>query len=149
MRIVVALLCGALLGAGLAVSGMINPQKVLGFLDLGAMMSGGWDPSLALVMGGGLIVGFPLIHWGKTRTAPVCGGTMMLPTKREIDRDLVVGGLLFGVGWGLVGYCPGPAISALVLGHTQTIVFVIAMLAGMMIYRLTSPLLSPQIAARP
>lgn len=132
MRLFVSLLCGTIFGAGLYISGMIDPQKVLGFLDIWAIADGGWDPSLALVMGGGLLVAMPIIQFAKNRSEPVCGGDMALPANRKITRKLVMGGLLFGTGWGLVGYCPGPAISALAFGQSDTIIFVAAMLVGMM-----------------
>ncbi|MBV17499.1 MAG: transporter [Thalassospira sp.] len=137
MRIFVSLLCGAIFGAGLYISGMIDPQKVLGFLDIWAIADGGWDPSLAFVMGGGLIVAIPFFQFAKNRDNALCGGKMGLPTNRRIDRKLIVGGLLFGTGWGLVGYCPGPAISALAFGQTDTIIFVAAMLVGMVICRVS------------
>lgn len=135
MRIFASLLCGLIFGAGLYISQMIDPQKVLGFLDIWAIADGGWDPSLALVMGGGLIVAIPFFRFAKSRSEAVCGGDMSLPTNREINRKLVTGGLLFGIGWGLVGYCPGPALSALAFGQTDTIIFVIAMMIGMIVCR--------------
>ncbi|AXO12937.1 DUF6691 family protein [Thalassospira indica] len=131
MRIIVSLICGTIFGFGLYISAMIDPQKVLGFLDIWAIADGGWDPSLAFVMGGGLAVAIPIFQFAKNRTEAVCGGEMSLPTNRAITTKLVVGGLLFGTGWGLVGYCPGPALSALAFGHTDTIIFVVAMIAGM------------------
>lgn len=131
MRMVVSLICGTIFGFGLYISGMIDPQKVLGFLDIRAIADGGWDPSLAFVMAGGLAVATPIFMFAKTRTAAMCGGEIELPTDKSITPRLVLGGLLFGTGWGLVGYCPGPAISALVFGQTDTIVFVIAMMVGM------------------
>ena len=131
MRILVSLICGTLFGAGLYISGMIDPQKVLGFLDIWAIAEGGWDPSLAFVMGGGLIVAMPIFWFAKSRTEAVCGGEMSLPINRAISKKLMIGGVLFGIGWGLVGYCPGPALSALAFGQLDTIIFVIAMLAGM------------------
>ena len=131
MRIIVSLICGTIFGFGLYISSMIDPQKVLGFLDIWAIADGGWDPSLAFVMGGGLAVAIPIFQFAKNRPEAVCGGEMSLPTNRAITTKLVVGGLLFGTGWGLVGYCPGPALSALAFGHTDTIIFVVAMIAGM------------------
>ncbi|MBP3125644.1 DUF6691 family protein [Thalassospira sp. ER-Se-21-Dark] len=131
MRIIVSLICGTIFGFGLYISAMIDPQKVLGFLDIWAIADGGWDPSLAFVMGGGLAVAIPIFQFAKNRTEAVCGGEMSLPSNRAITTKLVVGGLLFGTGWGLVGYCPGPALSALAFGHTDTIIFVVAMIAGM------------------
>ncbi|MCC9621354.1 YeeE/YedE family protein [Thalassospira sp. MA62] len=131
MRVIASLFCGLLFGAGLYISGMIDPQKVLGFLDIWAIGDGGWDPSLAFVMGGGLIVAIPIFHFAKARGSAMCGGDISQPKNRQIDRPLVIGGLLFGIGWGLVGYCPGPALSALVFGQTDTVIFVVAMIAGM------------------
>ncbi|MBC04724.1 DUF6691 family protein [Thalassospira sp.] len=131
MRTIVSLICGMIFGFGLYISGMIDPQKVLGFLDIWAIADGGWDPSLAFVMGGGLAVAIPIFQFAKNRTEAVCGGEMSLPTNRAITTKLIAGGLLFGTGWGLVGYCPGPALSALAFGHTDTIIFVVAMIVGM------------------
>ncbi|WP_033070182.1 DUF6691 family protein [Thalassospira australica] len=131
MRTFVSLICGTIFGFGLYISGMIDPQKVLGFLDIWAIAEGGWDPSLAFVMGGGLAVATPIFMFAKTRSEAVCGGDMGLPTNKSITPKLVLGGLLFGTGWGLVGYCPGPAISALAFGQTDTILFVVAMVVGM------------------
>ena len=91
---------------------MTDPQKVLGFLDIAAIPDARWDPSLALVMAGGLLVAFPIFRFAKSRNAAVCGGKIELPTRRDIDRNLVIGGLMFGIGWGMVGYCPGPAPDA-------------------------------------
>lgn len=136
MRILASVFCGALFGTGLLISGMTDPQKVLGFLDIAAVQTGGWDPSLAFVMAGGLVVAFPFFRFARSRKNAICGGKVELPTRRDIDRNLVIGGLLFGIGWGMVGYCPGPAISALAFGHTETIVFVIAMITGMVIHKL-------------
>ncbi|WP_417803663.1 DUF6691 family protein [Thalassospira lucentensis] len=133
MRILVSLICGTIFGAGLYISGMIDPQKVLGFLDIWAITDGGWDPSLALVMAGGLLVAMPIIQFAKNRREPVCGGEMALPTNHKITRKLILGAVMFGTGWGLVGYCPGPAISALAFGQIDTVIFVVAMLAGMMV----------------
>jgi len=140
MRITGALFCGTLFGAGLAVSGMINPQKVLAFLDIAAITSNSWDPSLALVMLGGLVVAIPFFVWAKPRKNALLGGTITLPVKRKIDRPLVIGSLLFGVGWGLAGLCPGPAISALSQFQTKSLLFVAAMLVGMALQRLLQTL---------
>jgi len=122
---------GLLFGAGLAVSGMHDPAKVLGFLDVAAIASGGWDPSLAFVMAGGLAVTLPAFWYARRRKAPLAAPAFQTPTATAIDRRLMLGALLFGVGWGLVGYCPGPALAALAFGATDTIVFVPAMVAGM------------------
>jgi uncharacterized membrane protein YedE/YeeE len=130
MYAVFALVAGLLFGIGMLVSGMVNPAKVLGFLDL----AGRWDPSLALVMVGAIAIGAIgfAIAGGRTRT--LLGPPMLLPTARTIDRRLVVGGAVFGVGWGLAGFCPGPALVALGAGHLKAIVFVAAMVAGMLVF---------------
>jgi uncharacterized membrane protein YedE/YeeE len=134
MRLVlIALAAGLLFGAGLAVSGMHDPAKVLGFLDIAAIASGGWDPSLAFVMAGGLAVTLPAFWYARRRTAPVAAPAFQTPTATAIDKRLLLGALVFGVGWGLVGYCPGPALAAIAFGATGTIVFVLAMIAGMML----------------
>ena len=125
-RILSALLCGLVFGVGLAISGMVNPAKVLGFLDI----TGQWDPSLLLVMAGGVAVfaaGFPLI---RRRPGPLFAATFELPTRRDIDAKLIVGAVLFGMGWGLAGLCPGPALTSLAFGMTKVYVFVGAMVAG-------------------
>lgn len=129
----IALGAGLLFGAGLAISGMYDPAKVLGFLDLAAIASGGWDPSLAFVMAGGLAVTLPAFHYARRRAAPIGAPQFQAPTASGIDRRLMLGALIFGIGWGLVGYCPGPALAALAFGATGTILFVLAMMAGMVL----------------
>ena len=124
---------GLLFGIGLILSGMTDPGKVLGFLDL----FGAWDPSLALVMGGAILVGVGAFAVAKKRTATFLGGALQLPTSNDIDKRLVVGGLLFGVGWGLAGFCPGPALVSLGSGQPKALVFVLAMLAGMLVFELS------------
>lgn len=123
-------LVGLLFGWGLLLSGMTDPGKVLGFLDLFGM----WDPSLAFVMAGAIAVGFIAFVVAKRRTATVLGGVLQLPTGRDIDMPLVVGSLVFGVGWGLAGFCPGPALVSMAAGHGKAAVFVAAMLAGMVLF---------------
>jgi uncharacterized membrane protein YedE/YeeE len=121
------LFCGALFGAGLSLSGMTDQNKVLGFLDL----FGEWDPSLIFVMIGGIcttFIGYKLIF---KKNSPLCGDIFMLPTSKTIDKDLVLGALIFGIGWGLYGYCPGPAIASLAYLNGETLLFVAAMIAGM------------------
>ena len=118
---------GLVFGLGLMLAGMTNPGKVIGFLDL----AGPWDPSLAFVMGGAIAVGALAFALARRRTVAFLGGAMHLPTARDIDRRLVLGSLGFGVGWGLAGFCPGPAVVALATGHPKAVVFMIAMLAGM------------------
>lgn len=122
-------LIGVLFGFGLLVSGMSNPQKVLNFLDI----TGSWDPSLIFVMGGAVIVGLGGFFLASKRTEAFFGGVFQVPTNRDITRPLVLGSIIFGVGWGIAGFCPGPAIVAVGAGHLKAIVFVIAMLAGMFI----------------
>ncbi len=129
----IALGAGLLFGAGLAISGMHDPAKVLGFLDIAAIASGGWDPSLAFVMAGGLAVTLPAFWYARRRTAPVAASAFQAPVATAIDRRLMLGAAVFGVGWGLVGYCPGPALAALAFGAPGTILFVLAMMAGMIL----------------
>ena len=126
---------GLVFGLGLVVSGMSNPAKVLGFLDL----AGPWDPSLALVMAGAIAVGAVGFALARKRAASVLGLPMRLPSSRVIDRRLAIGAVAFGVGWGLVGLCPGPALTALSTGSIEAIVFVAAMLAGMALFEIGEP----------
>jgi uncharacterized membrane protein YedE/YeeE len=126
-----ALAAGILFGLGLAVSHMTNPAKVLAFLDI----AGDWDPSLALVMAGAVAVSFVAFRVAGTRTASFLGEAFQIPPRRAIDAPLVVGAMLFGVGWGLAGLCPGPAITALVSGQRKAFLFLGAMLAGMLVYK--------------
>jgi len=120
-------LAGLIFGFGLIVSGMSNPAKVLGFLDL----AGGWDPSLAMVMVGAIGVGAVAFLAARKRTVSLIGAEMKLPGAGSIDRRLMAGSLLFGIGWGIAGFCPGPALVALGMGESKALVFVCAMLAGM------------------
>ncbi len=121
---------GLLFGLGLIVSGMTDPSKVLGFLDL----FGFWDPSLALVMGGTIVVAALAFALARKRTKAFLGGALHMPTARHIDRRLVVGSLLFGAGWGVAGFCPGPAIVSAAAGQPKAVVFVLAMLLGMAVF---------------
>lgn len=125
-----AFLTGLLFGVGLIVSGMSDPSKVIGFLDL----AGAWDPSLAFVLGGAVLVGAPGYRFAESRAASFLGGVLQLPGARDIDRRLILGSVTFGVGWGLAGFCPGPAVVAFGAGYDKAVVFVIAMLAGMAIF---------------
>lgn len=127
-----AFAAGLLFGLGLIVSGMSDPGKVIGFLDL----AGNWDPSLAFVMAGAIAVGFLAFRFAGRRGRSLLGGALHLPTRRDIDRRLVMGSVVFGVGWGLVGFCPGPALVALGAGVDEAAAFVVAMLAGMVIHAL-------------
>ena len=123
---------GLLFGLGLMLSGMTDPGKVIGFLDL----FGAWDPSLALVMGGAILVGFFAFTVAKKRTTTFLGGVLRFPTNMDIDKKLVVGSLMFGAGWGLAGFCPGPALVSMADGQPKALVFVLAMLVGMLGFEL-------------
>ncbi|KUY56831.1 DUF6691 family protein [Burkholderia sp. RF2-non_BP3] len=125
-----AFLAGLLFGAGLIVSGMVNPQKVLGFLDL----AGRWDPSLAFVMAGAIGVAVFAFAWAKRRTRSLLGLPIQWPAVRTITVRLVAGSTVFGIGWGLAGFCPGPAIVSIGLGSAKGIAFVVAMLIGMALF---------------
>ena len=127
MRLLVALFSGVLFGLGLVISGMVNPAKVLGFLDV----AGDWDPTLAFVMGGALLVAVPAFRVILKRPRLVLAEEFDLPAKKDLDARLLAGSALFGVGWGLAGFCPGPAVTALASGLTPVFVFVAAMVAGM------------------
>lgn len=127
-----SLLSGLVFGLGLILSGMANPAKVLGFLDL----SGTWDPSLAFVMLGAIAVGALAFAFAHQRTVSLIGAEMALPSDGRIDRRLVGGGLLFGIGWGVAGFCPGPALVALGMAEGKAVLFVAAMLSGMGLYEL-------------
>ena len=122
-----SLLAGLVFGLGLIVSGMANPAKVLGFLDL----AGHWDPSLAFVMAGAIAVGAVAFAVANRRAVSFLGAEMRLPSARHIDRRLVLGSVLFGIGWGVAGFCPGPALVSLGMGEVKALVFVAAMLVGM------------------
>jgi len=140
MPIFASFICGLIFGAGLLISGMTDTRKVLGFLDV----LGSWDPTLAFVMAGALAVtgvGYALV---RRSPKPLLAVRHLWPEKREIDRPLLVGSVLFGIGWGLVGLCPGPALENLATLSPQVIVFVGAMLAGMLAQQLW-----PQAAAAP
>lgn len=125
-----AFACGLLFGLGLLLAGMADPAKVLAFLDL----AGNWDPSLALVMAGAIAVAAVPLNLAQWRARALLGGAMQLPTRRDIDARLFGGSLLFGAGWGIAGICPGPAVAILLTGHWQALLFVAAMLAGMLLF---------------
>lgn len=127
MIAVASFLAGLVFGLGLIVSGMANPAKVLGFLDL----AGPWDPSLAFVMAGAISVGFVAFAVAKRRVVSLLGAQMRLPSARHVDRRLVLGSVVFGIGWGIAGFCPGPALVSLGMGEIKAVVFVVAMLVGM------------------
>ena len=132
MPVLTALLAGLVFGIGLVVSGMADPAKVLAFLDL----AGPWDPSLALVMAGAIAVGLAAFAVARRRTTSWLGAPLRLPTSRHIDTRLVAGSVLFGIGWGIAGFCPGPALTALGMGEPKAAVFVLAMIAGMGVFEL-------------
>ncbi|MEJ5900097.1 MULTISPECIES: YeeE/YedE family protein [Ochrobactrum] len=130
-RLAAALFAGALFGFGLSLSGMIDPSRVQGFLNIA---SGHWDPSLAFVLGGALLVAIPGVMLQRKLAKPVLDDSFHLPEKTQIDRPLLFGSALFGLGWGLAGFCPGPAVAALSIGLPQVWLFVAAMAAGMVIH---------------
>jgi uncharacterized protein len=133
-RTLAALTCGLVFGLGLAVSGMMNPAKVIGFLDV----AGSWDPTLAFVMAGALLITVPAYRVTLGRRRPVLDSDFSLPTRTRLDAPLIWGSALFGVGWGLVGFCPGPAVAAVVTGLPAVLGFVAAMLAGMALHAVVS-----------
>lgn len=136
---------GLLFGLGLLMSGMTDPGKVLAFLDI----FGVWDPSLAFVMGGGIAVGSIAFAIARRRTTNVFGGALHLPTATDIDRPLVIGALMFGAGWGLAGFCPGPGLVSMFSGQPRAALFVVAMLVGMAVYEFAQHLPRQPRAARP
>lgn len=127
MKALIGLLCGMIFGAGLALSGMTDTAKVLGFLDL----FGTWVPDLAFVMGGAVCVTIVTFHFVLKRQSPLIGKKFFLPTSTILDGKLLAGAAIFGVGWGIYGYCPGPALSAAVYLDNETFMFIAAMLVGM------------------
>lgn len=124
---IASLFAGLVFGLGLIVSGMANPARVLGFPDL----AGAWDPSLAFVMAGAIAVGLPAFMAADRRTVSLLGADMRLPQARQLDRSLVIGSVLFGIGWGIAGLCPGPGLVALGMGESKAAAFAVAMLSGM------------------
>lgn len=132
MPTLIAFVVGLVFGIGLILAGMTDPAKVLGFLDL----AGHWDPSLALVMGGAILVGLAGFRVAGKRSRSLLGDPMHLPSATRIDRRLVLGSLAFGAGWGLAGFCPGPALASLATGGARVALFTGAMLAGMIVYEL-------------
>ena len=134
VRTMISLAIGALFGGGLALSGMIDPARVLGFLDL----AGRWDPTLAFVMGGALVPSALAYLVHRHMRKPVAEADFAIPANSAPDRRLIIGAVLFGIGWGLVGFCPGPALAALAVGGWQVFVFAIAMVIGMGLHDLTN-----------
>ena len=133
MNKIVSLFCGIIFGIGLVISEMINPAKVLGFLNL----FGEWDSSLAFVMIGALVVSTPLFHLSKNKEKPIFSSRFSISNKKEIDKKLIIGSILFGAGWGLAGLCPGPAITSIALLNMSSVTFVIAMFVGFYITKLS------------
>ncbi len=126
MNKIVSLICGIIFGIGLVISQMINPDKVLGFLNIFR----DWDPSLAFVMIGALFVSTPIFHLFKNKSKPLFSSNFSIPTNKQIDKKLIAGSIFFGAGWGLIGLCPGPAITSIALFNISSAVFVFAMFVG-------------------
>ncbi|MDU8600702.1 DUF6691 family protein [Pseudomonas syringae] len=127
---VTAFFAGLIFGFGLLLAGMANPAKVLAFLDV----SGTWDPSLALVMAGAISVAVVPLNWAHRSRQSLLGARMQLPVKTQLDARLIVGSLVFGIGWGIAGICPGPAVATLLTGHWKILIFLLALLAGMYLF---------------
>ncbi|MDH0127093.1 YeeE/YedE family protein [Brucella intermedia GD04153] len=130
LRIFIALVAGTLFGLGLAISGLLNPAKVRAFLDV----TGAWDSSLVFVLGAGVIVAFVGYRLAFAANKPLFDDQHHLPGKTRIDRPLIIGSAIFGTGWGMAGFCPGPAIAALSLGLMSALIFTVAMLVGMLVH---------------
>lgn len=131
LKIFSALVAGIIFGMGLVLSQMVNPNKVINFLDI----TGQWDPSLMFVLGGAVLTTMIAYRFIFSRSKPVFDDDFHLPTLLQIDRQLLIGAVLFGVGWGVIGYCPGPAVASLGFGVEEPLIVVISMLAGMLFYR--------------
>jgi len=134
MSKLVSLFCGIIFGIGLVISEMINPEKVLGFLNL----FDDWDPSLAFVMIGALVISSPLFHFFKNKEKPIFSSSFSISNKKEVDKKLILGSVFFGAGWGLVGLCPGPALSSLAILNISSIMFVIFMFIGFYLAKIFS-----------
>lgn len=135
--IIVSFLSGVLFAIGIGIGGMTQPGKVVGFLDF----AGNWDPSLAFVMIGAVAVNAVLYRMIRARRAPMFTQTFSLPTRKDVDRRLIIGASIFGLGWGLAGYCPAPGLTSIVSGQWSPLVFSIGMLAGMLLYNFTEAIL--------
>ena len=129
MRLIIVYLIGLTFGVGISISGMANPAKVLNFFDI----AGAWDPSLAFVMGGALVVTFIGYRFVLKRPTPFLAGTFQMPARRDLDYPLLGGSAIFGIGWGIAGFCPGGALPALGTGRTEVLIFVAALLAGIIV----------------
>jgi uncharacterized membrane protein YedE/YeeE len=134
---------GLIFGIGLIFAGMTDPSKVIGFLDVAGL----WDPSLAFVMAGAILVGLVAFRFARHRTMNFLGGAIRLPSKGDIDKRLVIGSLLFGIGWGMAGFCPGPALVSLGTGSPKAILFVLSMIAGMALFEGAERLMRPDDSA--
>ena len=149
MTILFQFIIGLIFGFGLLLSGMSDPAKVLNFLDFAGIGSGTWDPSLAFVMAGAIAVTFVGFEWVLRQPRPLFGEKFHLPTKQELDLRIVSGPAIFGVGWGLAGFCPGPALTALGFGSRAAVIFVAAMIVGMLLARWLADHPSPSRIATP
>ena len=129
MSKIVSCISGIIFGVGLSVSNMINPEKVLGFLDIFGL----WDPSLIFVMMGAIIISAPVFFLFRSKNKPLFADNFTMPTLKSIDKNLIIGSSIFGVGWGMVGFCPGPAISSLALLNTYSVYFVLSMIGGFLL----------------
>lgn len=134
MQILMALVAGLVFGLGLIISGMTDPSKVIGFLDL----FGSWDPSLAFTMLSAILVSFIGFRLTTIMNKSILGNAIQMPLTNSIDKKLIFGSLIFGIGWGLAGYCPGPALTSLMSGNLKTLIFTISMIIGMFLYEFTS-----------
>ena len=138
---IVSCISGIIFGVGWSVSNMINPEKVLGFLDLFGL----WDPSLIFVMMGAIIISAPVFFLFRGKNKPLFADNFTIPTLKSIDRNLIIGSSIFGIGWGLVGFCPGPAISSLALLNTYSVFFVLSMLGGFLLTKFVNKIIvAPQ-----
>lgn len=144
MRLISTYLIGLVFGIGISISGMANPAKVLNFFDV----AGAWDPSLALVMGGALAVTFIGYRFVLKRPAPMLGATFQLPTRRDLDASLLGGSALFGVGWGIGGFCPGGALPAIGTGRVEVFIFIAALLAGILMANIIQASMATRALAR-
>ena len=138
MKLIISYVLGALFSIGLSISGMVNPDKVLGYLDF----FGKWDPSLVFVMAGGVLLNLVLFKPILKRESPLLAKDFSVPTNQIIDKKLILGSALFGIGWGIGGVCPGPGLSNLFLLNPKVIAFLVAMIAGMLIFKLVEPKLN-------
>ena len=138
---IVSCISGIIFGVGLSVSNMINPEKVLGFLDIFGL----WDPSLIFVMMGAIIISAPAFFLFRSKNKPLFADNFTMPTLKSIDKNLIIGSSIFGVGWGMAGFCPGPAISSLALLNTYSVFFVLSMIGGFLLTKLVNKVIvTPQ-----